>query len=209
LGGGIDYWPAWKAWSEYFRDVLAVDMCDISLLADCVKLGPTYPLENIVVICDRPSQIHMQDGLLHNEDGASWEYLDGTRGYSIRGVRVDEQIVMQPETQTIEQITGEPNAEVRRIRAERYGWHRYFADSGANVIDSGDDIDGIHQALMEDQAGGRFLYVACPSSGRRYTMPVDESCETVQQGQNYLRGDGGALQGLGLTSVRPGIYAQA
>jgi len=53
-------------------------------------------------------------------------FADGWGFWNIHGVPVDEQIVMRPETQTIEQIQNEPNAEVKKIRIQRYGEKKYL-----------------------------------------------------------------------------------
>ena len=99
------------------------------------NLSLTLPFERVCFCSDRPREVHWQDGLLHNEVGMSVRYADGWGVYSIEGVRVDEQIVMHPETQTVEQLNSEENEEIKRIRISKFGWHRYLEEARAEVVD--------------------------------------------------------------------------
>ncbi len=49
-----------------------------------------------------------------------------------------EQLIIQPETITIEQIRDEQNAEIRRVMLERFGFDRYITESGADLINRDD-----------------------------------------------------------------------
>ena len=42
---------------------------------------------------------------------------------------------MRPDTLTVEQITDEPNAEVRRVMRQQYGYDKYLDAVGAELID--------------------------------------------------------------------------
>jgi len=107
----------------------------------------------------------------------------------IEGVRVDEQIVMRPETQTVAQIESEPNMEVQRIRIERFGWPRYLSASGATVVDSSrNDIDGTREALMQTKNGQRRLVCSCPSTAKMFAMHVPREIQTCEQAQLWLAG---------------------
>ena len=128
----------------------------------------------------------------------------------VDGVLCDEQIVLQPETQTIAQIDAEPNAEVRRVRIERFGWPRYLREAGAVVIDVRDnDIDATKESLMEvnyktetwkfnsetsevvkevhDKT--RVLVCACPSTAKVFVMNVPREIESCESAQNWLHGN--------------------
>ena len=70
----------------------------------------------------------------HCDDGPSHMWRDGWALWYIHGVVVTEQIVLRPETLTVEQIREEPNAEVRRIMLDRFGVSRYIKESGARVV---------------------------------------------------------------------------
>jgi hypothetical protein len=73
---------------------------------------------------------------LQCDTGPAVSYPDGWNIYYIHGVAVNEQIVMHPETLTLLQINEEPNAEVRRIMVERYGYEKFLRESDAKLVDS-------------------------------------------------------------------------
>ena len=108
----------------------------------------------------------------------------------IDGVQVDEQIVMHPETQTIEQIEGEENSEVKRVRIERFGWSKYLSEIRARVLDVRDnDIDATKESLMELRDKTRVIVCACPSTARVYVMRVPREIVTCEMAQNWLHGN--------------------
>jgi hypothetical protein len=146
------------------------------------------------VVSDFPVVLEAEtvDGRLvaHCESGPSHLWADGFAIWTIHGVRVDEQIVLRPETQTIEQIDGEANAEAKRIRIERFGWPRYLKEANAKVIDfRRNDIDATDESLMQAKDGSRLLVCACPSTARIYAMRVERTIETCEQAQRWLYGD--------------------
>lgn len=67
--------------------------------------------------------------------------------YQWHGVTVPERIILQPETISAADITGEQDAEVRRVMVERFGADRYIRESGAKII-SKDDWGTLYRAEM-------------------------------------------------------------
>jgi hypothetical protein len=87
-----------------------------------------------VLISERPCVLELDErGRLHCEQGPAIAYRDGYALYAWHGVVVPERVVR--EAITVAAIEGESNAEVRRVMLERYGWARYIADCGAQVVD--------------------------------------------------------------------------
>ena len=142
------WWITWLAWATYFRDACHLDLPDD--LWD--RVGPLehaaqaawawWPQEDYVVVCDRPLVVHRQatgetgwgSHRLHCTDGPAVAFRDGWAVWAIEGVRVTEQIVMRPETITVDQIWGEPNAEVRRVMIERHGWAEFVEVAGLTLV---------------------------------------------------------------------------
>ena len=121
-----------------------------------------WPYRNICVLSERPAEVHSPDGQhLHNDAGPAIRFRDGWCVWAINGVPVDEEIVLHPETQSLRKIRGEQNAEVKRIRIERYGWDRYLAGVRAVVIDrSRNDIEATAETLMRGPDGETVLVCA-------------------------------------------------
>jgi len=113
-------------------------------------------------------------------------FADGLQIWAIEGVRVDEQIVLRPETQTPEQILGEPNEEVKRIRIARYGWLKLLAETDAQVMDSRDNpIENTKEMLcrLSDQT---VLITHCPSQGKIFALEVPPEIKTCDNAQTWL-----------------------
>jgi hypothetical protein len=103
-------------------------------VAQCA--GWWWPMRGVVIITERPSQLHRDDeGRLHNETGPAVLYPDGWGVWAIHGVRVTQQIVECPEELTVEQIREEQNQEVRRVMMDRFGAARYLRESNARLLD--------------------------------------------------------------------------
>lgn len=145
--------------------------------------------DEITILVDRPLHQSLSDDLQgHNESGPAVLYGDGFRFYLLDGMRVDEQIVMRPETQTIEQINGEQNSDLRSIRIERYGWPKYLKDSNARKLDERhNEVENQLEALMESPAGDRRLLVTCPTA-RIFALGVPSTINTCEEAQRWLAG---------------------
>ena len=85
---------------------------------------------------------------LHGETGASIAWLDVSE-YYWHGVRVSEDVILHPETITVERIENEANSEIRRVLVERYGEGRYLEDSGAELLCK----DELGELYRKPQAG--------------------------------------------------------
>jgi hypothetical protein len=147
--------------------------------------------DNKVFASRKPVSMKINDaGQFHSTTGKSFEYADGWGGYTMNGVTVNEQIVMHPETQTIDQIRSESNEEVKRIRIERFGWARYLEGIGAIVIDEGDNyIEGTKEFLIKsEQENLLALMCICPSTGKEFVLeiPTTEGIKTHQEAQMWL-----------------------
>lgn len=93
--------------------------------------------EEFCIVSDFPELLLKDDRHRpHCDTGPSHRWRDGWELWHVHGVRVTEQIVMRPETLTVEQIDEESNAEVRRIMLDRFGLERYMRESNAKVVAS-------------------------------------------------------------------------
>ena len=143
--------------------------------------------ENVVYVSRKPTEIHFNDNQqLHNESDMSCKFADGWGIYTINGVAVDSQIVMNPETQTVQQIRNETNEEIKRIRIERYGWDQYLTEIGAELIDERrNDIEGTREYLFKAD-DMKALMCICPSTSKEFVLEVTPETETCQDAQLWL-----------------------
>lgn len=107
-------------------------------------------------VCPIPTGAKLDDrGRLHSDSGPAFEWLDDIRQYYWHGVQVMPYVVENPERITVADIEAESNAEVRRVKIERFGQFRYLIDSGAQEVHRDDygilfrkDIPGDEPLVM-------------------------------------------------------------
>jgi len=145
--------------------------------------------EEVVYVSRKPEEIHFNDeGQLHNEEGMSCRFKDGYGIYTISGVSVDKQVVMEPETQTVKQINDEDNEEVKRIRIERYGWQKYMEGIDAKVLDKNrDEVSDTNEFLFSGN-GIVALLCICPSTGKEFVLEVPPETKTCAEAQDWVSG---------------------
>ena len=95
-----------------------------------------YPFENYCIICNRPESIIWDETKtkLHSYYKPVVKFRDGWSIYAIDGISVDERLINNPKSVTIEEIEKEENAELKRIKIQVYDKYRQV---GAFIIDSG------------------------------------------------------------------------
>lgn len=159
----------------------------MNLFVDWVRCCPfVYVTPSKVFVAKKPVSIHWSEGRLHNESGMAVEYPDKTGIYSINGVTVDEQIVMHPETQTVEQINNEQNEEVKRLRIERFGWTNYFKGINAELVDKRkNDVEGTKEFLFRGNGMAGLLCI-CPSTAKEFVLEVPPATASCEDAQKYL-----------------------
>lgn len=185
-------WPAYYLWPHIAIKPIHTDdqMEKLNLWADLAKAtGWWQPFEGVVVACERPSKQDVnEEGQLHCEDGPAVVMRDGWKVWSLNGITVDEQIVMHPETQAVDQIDAEENMDVRQIRIDRFSWERYLRESGAECIDHRkNEIEATMEALYKTKKDEVRLVATC-ATGRIFAMGVPDTIKTCQEAQEWLNG---------------------
>ena len=128
----------WLSFYSFFKTEVGIKECEkldgLIELSDSCGWWSAY--KTLAVLQDRPMYIHRDDQHnLHSTIGPAIEYSDGYAIYSVHGVIVEKNIVMEKEKITVKMIENEPNAEVRRVMTEFYGISKYLNDSGAVSLD--------------------------------------------------------------------------
>jgi len=186
----------WVAFYKYFKEVCGVEYVEKSLkglqifetLANAS--GWHYMFNECAIICDRASEIHIENNVLHNDEGPAIAYTDGVKIFAIGGHVVTEQIVMAPETLTLNQIDDEADQETKRIMIQRYGVAKYLTETGAKVIDSDRlNLEGSSmRTLMEDNKNNRWLIGTDGSTGRVYYMSAPRDARTCKEAHEAMGG---------------------
>lgn len=151
------------------------------------RISFVVPYSGLVVVSRNPVECHWAENRLHNESGPAVKWSDGYSMWSIGGVAVNEQIVMKPDTLTIETINAISSEEVKRIAIERYGWDKYLIGMNASKIDERDNpLDNTHEVLWSTPDGIKVLMCGCPTTARTYAIPVTNECKTCAEAQTML-----------------------
>jgi uncharacterized protein DUF6745 len=181
----------WLGFYDYFACICGLTeqtqkLCGLWEVAQSANWW--LPHQKLCWVSERHNILNRNDRRrLHCTNGPALAYPDGWSIWAIDGVRVDEQIIMRPETQTVKQIKEEKNEEIRRIRIERFGWPKFLEEAKAKRRDSRkNDRDAqIEELYRLDDGTQRFLCID-PSTGRKYALGVPADIETCEQAQNWM-----------------------
>lgn len=180
--------PFQETWQTHWPE-LASNCGFMSALGDTIVLG------------ERPVRVSHDDRLrLHNDKEAAFEGRDGLKLYYIDGVRLpDPNIVMAPTKQSIEEITGENNAEVRAIRMRQFGMMNFIQKTDPKVIDKRSPATAnrktIEMLCSTSHLQGLHIFVCqCISTGRIFTLFVPNNIVTCQAAQEWVLGQNWAKE---------------
>jgi hypothetical protein len=108
-----------------------------------------------------------------------------------QGVRIEERIVLRPETIALNEVLGETNAERRRVLLDRFGVSRFMKETKAAVLDEDTDPGGKRQLLRVDIKNDEPLVTLscfCPSTGRQYFLRVPPNVQSCHQAAAWIAG---------------------
>jgi hypothetical protein len=191
---GGNAWAPYDCYFTAFRDVLGLRLSQYEKYhfweEAALYGGFRVMLPKRCIVSDFPDILRVDSQWRpHCDSGPSHRWSDGWSLWYLHGIAVDEQIVLRPETQTIQQMDNEKNADVQAIRIERYGWPRYLRETGATCLDERrNDIDGTREALFQDRRGRLRLVVTCPTA-RVFAPSVPAGIASCEQAQNWLAGE--------------------
>ena len=130
----------WLGFYDFFREEAGLQNQTkkiIGLTELSKHAGWFLPHENICWVSERHSILNRDDkGRLHSFNAPAVMYPDGWAIYAVHGVRVPEYVIINPDKITVEDIETEVNAEIRRVKIDRYGQEKFLKDSNSNKIHS-------------------------------------------------------------------------
>lgn len=127
---GVGYDSGWVSFYDYFQHigVLEKEDTEFNTVKDFIYSGvwATIMFDTLVICIARPKLVAVDEkGNLHSDNGPAIAFDDGYKEYAWHGTWVTEQLIMNPDTITAEQINNEKNSEISRAIAERLGWEKY------------------------------------------------------------------------------------
>lgn len=107
--------------------------------------GWWWSFDSLAVLTERPCEL-LRDaqGRLHSASGQAVVYPDGWGFFSWHGRPVPSWVVENP---SMENITAEPNTEVRRCAIESTGWDRFTVEAGLRLVGDSPDPGNPGQRL--------------------------------------------------------------
>jgi hypothetical protein len=106
-----------------------------AFMAIASSAGPWFATQHVAFLSERPVVCRVDPvGRPHGEDGPALAWPDGIRLFAWHGVLVPARAIEQPSSLTVAEIEAEPNVEIRRIMAERFGLDRYVTAPGSELV---------------------------------------------------------------------------
>jgi hypothetical protein len=139
---GGNQWSSWSAYLSFFRHIVKLEL-DWSKWDSWEQLslhsGWRFVHEEFCIISDRPKTLLVDsENRPHCLTGPFCEWRDGTKLYSVHGVRVPAWIIKEKQSITPAKIDSEQNSEVRRVMMDLFGQERYIRESGVRATQEDD-----------------------------------------------------------------------
>jgi len=161
----------------------------IALTETC---GPFYLFQNMVIISDKPTEIHVdEESRLHYVGGKAICWADGFGVAAYHGVETPETWLMTPAAQWDPKwLIGTDNMEYKRILFEVIGYGRIMQSFDHKVIDR-DKKQDMELAIVKgiDVEDVHLLKVVCPSTGAFYTLRVPPEIKTCEAARRWTLHD--------------------
>jgi hypothetical protein len=155
--------------------------------------GWWWPYANVAIMTDRPVEIHRDNiGRLHAGDRPALRYADGFDLHAWRGMPIPSALVGKLSSLTFTQISGESNAELRRVMLEHYGYERYLREGNARRI--GRDEAGVLWWMPMDNDEPLVMVEVVNSTpepdgtSRTYWLRVPPTTRTAREGVAWTFG---------------------
>ena len=184
----------WLGFYDFFKDACALEEETQKLIGMwqiSKNAGWWFPHEKICWISERHNILN-RDGMgrLHSSTKPSVQYPDGWAIYAWHGVRVPEKVILFPESITLQEIEKELNLEIQRIMIERYGADKYLEEVKAEELDCDNlGLEGSHERILfRDNKDRNWLLCSDGSTGRVYTLAVDDRAKTCKQAHESICG---------------------
>jgi hypothetical protein len=198
---GGNFWSAWDSLITFFRYV--------------VKLGDTHGVDyskydhwekaslhsswrimhpEFCIISDRPCKLTVDsENRPHAVEGAFCEWRDGSKLYSIHGVRMPEWVCETPsENLDAEKVMAITNVEQRLMAIKKIGIERVLKKLNSRVIsegklDSSDLVYKLHEVELQGSKE-KLFQMQNPSEQKEHFEWVVPECNTIFEADLWRRG---------------------
>lgn len=160
----------------------------VPLMTLAEHCGWFWPFEQLVVLTEKPSEVHMRNDRLHRDGGPAVTYRDGFSVWALNGTRCSQKIAETPAKNIPGKwVLEEKNAQVRAELVKKVGAERVVKELGAKTIDKKNG----YELLNLDLGDGRFrpyLKMKNPSVDLVHIEGVHPDCKTVEEALAWRNG---------------------
>lgn len=180
----------WLGFYEFFKNELHVEACNRMLpLIELAKVcGWWSAYDELIVLQERPIEIHRRDKKLHKDMGPAVLYADGFGVYALDGIRIKKEYAMTPANEfDCKVLLKEQDVDVRRVLIEKVGLEKLITDLGGTVIDK----DETYELLLLDLGDNRqrpFLKMKNPSIDAIHVEGVPPGTTKIVDALAYRNG---------------------
>ena len=180
----------WLSFYDYMQ-YIGVTGCEplkpLMELAECC--GWVLVFEEHAIIQDRPTELHINEGILHCEDGPAVAYSDGFAVYCLNGVGVPDWLVTTPvKEMDMHELPKIANAQVRAEFVRKVGIDRVIYKLSKKVIDKKGEYE-LHDIDLGDKEYRPYLKMHNPSVPEIWHVEgVHPDCKTVEAALKWRNG---------------------
>ncbi|MCO8272264.1 hypothetical protein M1L60_16850 [Actinoplanes sp. TRM 88003] len=155
--------------------------------------GWWWATSRYAILTDRPTRIARDNvGRLHRGEGPALQFPDGYALWAWRGMPIPTDLAAELPTLTADRIGAEPNAELRRVMLEHFGYDRYLREAGAQSLHKDETGTLWHLPLPGDEPLVMVEVVnATPEpdgTSRIYWLRVPPTVRTAREGVAWTFG---------------------
>ena len=159
----------------------------IDMAIDMTYFSKVFPFDDCCVVALNPIEMHFEDNVLHNENGASVVFADGFKFYNLNGVNVPEYAVMtKKEDFTKEMVLNEKNADVRREILRKLGNDLMIKLFEPKILDTWKDYELLE--INIENLGRKYLKMINPSINTVHIEGVVNTVKTVKEALAWRNG---------------------
>ena len=179
------FWAGWFSFYEFMKNEMGVSFTnekEYNTIKDCQKYGMVFPLDELCIVCQRPSAIKKNENGLHCPDGPALSYNGDNEIYALNGVSMPKEYVLTAaENITAEMVMKETNIEIRRELLRKVGIERLLNDLPHKVLDTVGNYELYSLDLSDELKNCKYLKMTNPSVGCFHLEGIEPSINTVEE----------------------------
>ena len=183
------FWVSWFSYYEFMKSELGVifpNNTEYEAFKACQGYGMVFPLDELCIVCQPPSQIHKNANGLHNENGSAVSYGGENEIYALNGVIMTKDYVMTSAHEiSSETILKESNAEVRRELIRKVGIEKMLTSLPHKLLEKRGNYELYSLNLSDEVKDARYLKMTNPSIGVFHLEGVAPEILTIDAALNW------------------------